>query len=195
MLLHTFLSSNILFSWSLCYFHIWINCVLSKMQKLLYQIYTIVDIIIWNFETFKLSSDLPKVKQCLISSITNIVNKITDKPPNSLRGRSVENYERLKKNENWIETEPRAQPTFHEQTLGNSGQTICKIISQSLILLSFCSFCSKYFPWDCLSENILTRTCPALTKGTIFRFILKLESFSKTCNTNIKQVSGKKFKT
>ena len=60
-------------------------------------IITILGTIFWHFLIVSLRSESPKVKQCLVSSITNFVHELPHQLPNYLRLRILENWEIFKK--------------------------------------------------------------------------------------------------
>ena len=119
-----------------------------KDAKAIIQIYTILDIIICNFATFKLTSDLPKVKRCLISSIKSTVNDLADKSLSDLRGRRTDNYETLKK----IKLRQRQSLELSLPSRHKTWVTAVKL----------CVYC------DCVYKNALTKTCLTLPKNSTF---------------------------
>ena len=87
----------------------------------------IVVIIFWHPLIIQLTSESPKVKRCLLSSITNLVHELPHDLPNDLRLRILGNQEILEKCQMWVQTQPNAQSSFQKLNVDNSCQKTRKI--------------------------------------------------------------------
>ena len=76
----------------------------------------------WNFIMFQYKSDLPQVKQKLVSSTKNLVYKFPHELPNNLRLRMLGNQEIIKKSQIWLVSYSSAQPVSQKLKFSNSSK-------------------------------------------------------------------------
>ena len=99
-------------------------------------IITILVTIFPHFLIVSLRSESPKVKQCLISSITNFVHELLHELPNDLRLRILGNWEILEKYQMWVETQTSTQSSFQKLNVDNSCHKTRKITYYIFEILS-----------------------------------------------------------
>ena len=89
--------------------------------------YTILVIIFWHFLRIQLTSESPRVKRYLISSIRNLLHELPSELPNDSRFRILGNQEILEKCQMWVQTQANAQSPFQKLNVDTSCQKTRKI--------------------------------------------------------------------
>ena len=111
---------------------------------------TIVAIIFWHPLIIQPTSESPKVKRCLLSSITNLVHELPHDLPNDLRLRILGNQEILEKCQMWVQTQLNAQFSFQKLNVDDSCQKHAKLdilfLKSCPILLCLFTLCQIFCP-------------------------------------------------